>query len=152
TMAYIEGTSLAERLDQRGTPYEPREAVCLIRTLAQALDQAHRAGIIHRDLKPSNIMLNREGQPIVADFGLARRNDTGVSLPPPPGRLRGPPAYMSLEQFRGEAESGPSGDIYSLGVILYQLVTDRLPFEGNPATVLEKLLTSEPNPPSSIRP
>ncbi len=141
TMAYIEGQTLADHLKELGRLIEVAEAVRLVRTLALTMQKAHDVGIIHRDLKPGNIMISTDGQPIVMDFGLARRNDSQESLHTRPGQMVGTPAYMPLEQFRGDRELiGPACDIYSLGVILYRLLTGRIPYEGSPAAVFEKLL------------
>jgi formylglycine-generating enzyme required for sulfatase activity/serine/threonine protein kinase len=153
TMAYIDGTSLAEYLKQRAAPLDPAKAVRLARMLALALQQAHEAGVVHRDLKPSNIMLSRERRPFLMDFGLARRDDPEDSLRTRTGQAMGTPAYMPLEQFRGDVKAmGPRCDIYSLGVILFQLLTGRLPYVGTPASVLEQLLTTGPPAPSLLRP
>jgi len=118
-----------------------------------AIQKAHDAGIIHRDLKPGNIMISSEGRPIVMDFGLARRDEPAESLRTRTGQMMGTPAYMPLEQYRGDVHLvGPGCDIYSLGVILYQLLTGRLPYEGSAAAVFEMLVTSTAPPrPSSLR-
>ena len=152
-MAYIEGSPLSQYVKQGKLPFEPSKAGRLVRVVAMALQKAHEAGIIHRDLKPANIMLTDEGRPIVMDFGVARRDDPEESLRTRTGQMIGTPSYMPLEQFRGDVHSmGPGSDIYSLGVILYQLLTGRLPYQGSPAHVLEQLLSSKPPPPSSHRP
>ena len=132
---------------------EPQEAVRLVRKLAQVMEAAHAQGIIHRDLKPANIMLDLEAGPIVMDFGLARREDREESLRTRAGQQLGTPAYMPLEQFQGRVESiGPRSDVYSLGVILFELLTGRRPYEGNAFEIHMKLLRSAPPAPSSIRP
>ena len=152
-MAFIEGTSLAAHLKERTLPFEPSKAARLVRILALAMQKAHEAGIIHRDLKPGNIMISREGRPIVMDFGVARREGPEETLHTRTGEMLGTPSYMPLEQFRGDVHRiGPGCDIYSLGVIVYRLLTGRLPYEGSPALVLEQLLTTEPPPPSSYQP
>jgi len=153
SLAYIEGQSLAEHLNQRQSPVEPAKAAQLVRILALAIQKAHDAGIIHRDLKPGNIMISSEGRPIVMDFGLARRDEPAESLRTRTGQIMGTPAYMPLEQYRGDVHvMGPGCDIYSLGVILYQLLTSRLPYEGSAAAVFEMLVTSTAPPrPSSLR-
>jgi serine/threonine protein kinase len=149
TMAYIDGRSLAEVLRRSKQPISPRQAVTLVRRVALALAEAHRRQIVHRDLKPGNIMLTRDGTPIITDFGLARRCDTKDVRLTQSGTIVGTPAYMAPEQAKGKFEEmGPSCDIYSLGVILYELLTRRLPFYGEPLELLAKVLTDEPEPPS----
>jgi tetratricopeptide (TPR) repeat protein/tRNA A-37 threonylcarbamoyl transferase component Bud32 len=157
--AYVEGVTLAEaqarqRLDFRG-------AAEVAAQVAEALDHAHGQGVIHRDLKPSNIMLGQiqgsESAPadpssraFVMDFGLARRDDgeTRLTLE---GQILGTPAYMSPEQARGGAcRVDGRGDLYSLGVILYELLTGELPFRGVTRMVLQQILTEEPRPPRRL--
>jgi WD40 repeat protein/serine/threonine protein kinase len=154
TMAYIEGWPLAHfvrpdrRLPQAGT-------AALVRTVALAIAEAHKHGIIHRDLKPGNILVDKRGQPIVMDFGLARwlnadKDDVRLTKT---GAILGAPVYMSPEQVYGDVEHmGPACDVYSLGVILYELLTARLPFEGGTTAVLAKTLIQAPTPPSKHRP
>jgi hypothetical protein len=149
TMAFIEGESLAAR----PRPLPPEQAVALVRTLALALEEAHQHGIIHRDLKPSNIMINPRGEPVIMDFGLARRICPGDVRLTRSGQMLGTPAYMSPEQVSGDtAAMGPGCDIYSLGVILYELLTGRLPFEGSAGELLAKILITEPTPLRTHRP
>ncbi len=149
TMAYIDGRSLAEVLRRSKQPISPRQAVTLVRRVALALAEAHRRQIVHRDLKPGNIMLTRDGTPIITDFGLARRCDTKDVRLTQSGTIVGTPAYMAPEQAKGKLEDmGPSCDIYSLGVILYEVLTRRLPFYGEALELLAKVLTDEPEPPS----
>jgi predicted Ser/Thr protein kinase len=153
TMAYIEGRSLAEVLRGNKKAAAPRQAAALVRKLALALEQAHRKNVIHRDLKPGNIMLAKGGEPIIMDFGLARRGESGDARLTQQGSILGTPAYMAPEQAKGAIDQmGPSCDIYSLGVILYELLTGRLPFNGDTFTVLAQLLVDDPPPPSSHQP
>ena len=105
------------------------------------MEAAHGKGIVHRDLKPANIMLDLETGPIVMDFGLARQKGREESVRTRAGQQLGSPAYMPLEQFQGKVEKvGPRSDIYSLGVILFELLTGRRPHEGNAFEIHMKLL------------
>jgi WD40 repeat protein len=149
-MEYVEGGSLGERLD--GTPWLPRPAAELIKMLARALEAMHGAGIVHRDLKPANILLEADGTPKIADFGLARSmgGDSGLTAT---GEILGTPSYMAPEQTRGGKHAGPPADLYTLGAILYELVTGRPPFKA--ATVLETLdlvRSAEPVSPRRLQP
>ena len=151
TMAFIEGKSLGELARLR--PLQPRQSVTLVRKLALALDEAHKLGIIHRDLKPANIMIDRRGEPVIMDFGLARRARTGDARVTQEGSTMGTPAYMPPEQVQGELDvMGPRSDVYSLGVILYELLTGQLPFNGDVMAILAQVLLEEPPPPSRFRP
>jgi hypothetical protein len=152
TMAYIEGTPLAESARQ-GSGWPPGEAAALVRQIALALEEAHTHGVIHRDLKPSNIMINRRGEAVVMDFGLARRAGAADVRLTRTGAVMGTPAYMAPEQVEGDVDRvGPGSDVYALGVILYELLTGRLPFQGNLGRVMSQILTEEPVPPSQLRP
>jgi predicted Ser/Thr protein kinase len=154
TMAYIRGRPLSRYID-RDRPLSPRWVAVLVRKLALALRAAHDKGVIHRDMKPSNVMIGAGRQPIIMDFGLAWCLDRGNSderltrL----GLVLGTPAYMSPEQLSGRVEEiGPRCDVYSLGVIFYELLTGRCPFEGPEAVVLGQVLFVEPERPTSHRP
>jgi serine/threonine protein kinase len=152
TMAYVEGTTLAQRLEH-GTALPEQQAVALVRLLAGALQAAHERGIIHRDLKPSNIILNRRGEPVILDFGLARRMHVADARLTQCGQPLGTPAYMAPEQATGAVEAvGPGCDVYALGVILYQMLTGRLPFEGSVTEVLGQIVSRPPEPPSNFQP
>jgi WD40 repeat protein/predicted Ser/Thr protein kinase len=152
TMAYIEGEPLSA-LGGPGRPLPPRRAAEMVLKLATALEEAHRNGIIHRDLKPSNILINRRHEPVVTDFGLARlsrRDDARLTRH---GQVLGTPAYMAPEQVVGDlAAMGPGCDIYSLGVILYELLTGRLPFDGTPEVIMVRIATELPLPPTRHQP
>jgi WD40 repeat protein len=147
----LAGGSLAEQLD--GTPWRPKEAARLIETLARAVHAAHQQDVIHRDLKPANVLLTREGQPKITDFGLAKQLDVERGQTQS-GAILGTPSYMAPEQAAGKSRDvGPATDTYALGAILYELLTGRPPFRA--ATVLDTVMLvahQEPTPPSRLRP
>jgi tetratricopeptide (TPR) repeat protein len=150
-MECVDGGSLADRLD--GTPWPARDAAALIETVARAIHEAHRLGIVHRDLKPANILLTADGTPKVADFGLAKwvGVETGLTRT---SWVVGSPSYMAPEQAQGKAGVvGPAADVYSLGAVLYELLTGRPPFKA--ATMLETLAqvkSAEPVSPTRLQP
>jgi len=153
SMAYIEGRPLSAFI-QPDNQQPERQILLLVRKLALALQEAHDQGVVHRDLKPANIMVDKKGEPIIMDFGLAQqtRRNEDVRLTQT-GNILGTPAFMSPEQVEGEPDKiGPSTDQYSLGVILYELLTGELPFRGSIAAVMGQILTKEPLPPSQRRP
>jgi serine/threonine protein kinase len=151
TMAYIKGRPLSKYI-RRDRPMSQRRAAVVVRKLAQALEEAHYNGVVHRDLKPSNIMVNDRGGLIIVDFGLVWRIGTRSERLTRVGLVVGTPMYMSPEQASGKVEDiGPGCDIYSLGVIMYELLTGHLPFEGTEALVLGQILFVEPPPPSKYR-
>ncbi len=151
TMAYIEGQPLSQRI-VAGKPWPQRDAAGLIHTVALALADAHARGVIHRDLKPSNIMIDARDQPMLMDFGLARRIGSDEQHLTQWGTVLGTPAYMPPEQVTGDLEAmGPASDIYSLGVILFQLLTGQLPFQGNIASVLAAIVSQDPPRPQLLR-
>ncbi len=151
-MAYIEGGTLAATIEG-GRPWDQRRAADVIRQLALALAEAHRQGVVHRDLKPANVMIDHRGGLILMDFGLARRFEADDPTLTAAGAVIGTPGYMSPEQADGIPEAvGPRSDIYSLGVILYELISGRRPFEGSVIRVLAMVLTADPPDPSSHHP
>ncbi len=150
TMQFVEGRPLDEYL-KRGKSHAPKQVATVMWKLAVALEEAHRAGIVHRDLKPANIMLDQRSEPIIMDFGLARRQKENETTLTQTGQIMGTPSYMSPEQVRGrQDEIGPASDVYALGVICYQLLTGKLPFTGPLGDVLIKIATEEPERPSKL--
>lgn len=142
---FIEGPSLRDHLARRPEPRLPVEdAVRLGIRIAEALDHAHEAGVVHRDLKPANILLNAAGEPHITDFGLAKRETGDVTITRS-GMLLGTVQYMSPEQARGDLKSvGRRSDIYSLGTILFELLTGEKPFRGTTEAILRQVQEREP--------
>lgn len=146
-MEYLAGPSLQKKLSAAGGKFPWQEALQLACGLARALHYAHAQGTIHRDIKPSNILFTEEGIPKIADFGIARLNLSEATLP---GHVLGTPAYMSPEQLNGEPIDGRS-DLFSLGVMLYAMLTGHRPFQGNSAmTVSYKVVHGDPVPVSAL--
>ncbi len=145
-MKLVEGGTLAERI----SGYRPREVAVLLAKLARAVHHAHERGVLHRDLKPGNMLLDANGEPHITDFGLARQLGADSSLTMT-GSTLGTPAYMSPEQARGEKTITTATDVWSLGAILFHLLTGRPPFNGATATdVLLQVRMQEPPRPRSL--
>ena len=151
SMQLVEGTTLAKKLADG--PIPPREAAELLSEVARAIHYAHEQGVLHRDLKPSNILIDEEGQPHISDFGLAKRLEAGASLTNT-GAILGTPSYMAPEQAAGRrGEIGPASDVYSLGTMLYQMLTGRPPFQAaSPVDTVLLVLEQDPLPPRLLNP
>jgi len=151
SMGLVEGGSLAARL--KDGPLPPREAAGLLVKVAEAVSYAHQHGIVHRDLKPGNILLDKDGQPKVSDFGLAKqlRADSHLTIT---GMVLGTPTFMSPEQATGNPDAvGAAADIYSLGAVLYCLLTARPPFQAaSTMETLRQVLEQEPVSPRQLNP
>ncbi|HZZ80299.1 MAG TPA: serine/threonine-protein kinase [Gemmataceae bacterium] len=152
-MAFVPGASLADYLQSRKNSLTPKQAAVIVRKLALALQAAHAKGIVHRDLKPANILFDRERQDVVVtDFGLARRSQADDIEITQAGAIMGTPAYMSPEQARGDSKNvGPAADIFSLGVILYELLVGVRPFTGSMGEILGKVQHVAPERPTKIK-
>jgi serine/threonine-protein kinase len=146
-MEYVSGHSLEMELSQENGKLALEKALQLTEEVAEALDYAHAQGIVHRDIKPANILLGEDGHPKIADFGIAKFNLANITSN---GHAMGTPAYMSPEQLSGEAVDGRS-DLFSVGVILYTMLTGYRPFQGNSAmTVSYKVVNRDPVPVSAL--
>jgi serine/threonine protein kinase len=150
-MAYIQGRDLSQFIKSKKRQSETVVAN-VVRKLALALREAHSNGVLHRDLKPANVMIDRQNEPVVMDFGLARTITGGDSRMTDSGTIVGTPAYMSPEQVEGETDKlGPQSDVFSLGVLFYELLTGELPFQGKVGSVLAQIVSKDPRPPSELR-
>ncbi len=149
-MKFIDGRTLKEVIHERGMlPLD--ETIRIIEQVASALDYAHSRGVIHRDIKPSNMMLDRSGWVYLTDFGLARGVGGGGGLTVT-GTVMGTPEYMSPEQAQGLPNVGPPTDIYALGVVIYEMLTGRMPFKADtPLAMLVARLQQAPIPPRDFR-
>jgi len=150
SMEFIEGGNLEAHL--QGKPLPPRDAAEIAAKLAGALAHAHEAGLLHRDVKPSNILIDQDGEPRLADFGLAAPLGGAGDLTSP-GTVAGTPAYLAPELLGGAERARPESDIYGLGAVLYTCLTGRPPFVGaSAAEVLAQLPGEDPLPPHLLQP
>src|ERR1700730_1240006 len=146
-MEYIEGQSLQQLVSRENRTLPLTTTLRLIEEVAEALHYAHALGVVHRDIKPANILVTPDGHPKIADFGIAKLIQTDLTLP---GQVLGSPAYMAPEQLSDEGGDARS-DLFSLGVILYHMLTGHRPFQGNSTTtVCFKLVNHEPLPVSAF--
>lgn len=146
-MPLVDGQSLADRLAQAG-PLDEAGAVDIAWQLADALDYAHRQGVVHRDVKPSNILLTADGRGLLTDFGVAQAFDAPALTRT--GYTVGTPAYMAPEQASGEQPVDGRADLYALGIVLYQMVTGRTPFQGSTPQILHAHVYKPPPAPSTV--
>ncbi len=144
-MEYVEGTGLREYLSNRER-FDFAQAAALMAQLLNALDFAHARGVVHRDIKPSNLIVTNQGLLKVADFGVARVDTSNLTTA---GMVIGTPSYMSPEQCRG-LEVDPRSDLFSVGVVLYELLTGAKPFRGSVESIAYKICHEEPEPPSTL--
>lgn len=150
TMEFLEGEPFDQVVSKGGLGHE--EVINIIIELAKALDYAHQKGIVHRDIKPSNIIFSGQESVKLTDFGIARFEDSSASLQTQAGEILGTPAYMSPEQVNGQAVDGRS-DLFSLGVIFYELIVGTKPFQGNNlAAIFNAIISQEPEAPDKNNP
>ena len=148
-MEYIQGDDLKHHLDQ-GTRYSLEQSLKMIRDLLSALEYAHKQGIVHRDIKPANLLIEPGGRVKLTDFGVARMQDSGDATRTQGGNMIGTLKYMSPEQVQG-LKTDSRSDLFSVGVVLYQLLTDMRPFDGdNDFSIIHQIIEHTPVPPSSI--
>ncbi|MDP8951701.1 MAG: protein kinase, partial [Actinomycetota bacterium] len=148
-MEYVPGGTLKDRI-LKGGALPPRTAVEVASQIAEALEVAHGRGVVHRDVKPQNVLLTASGETKVADFGLARVANAATTSRS--GLIMGTAGYMSPERAKGEP-AGPRSDLYSLGVVLYEMLTGEVPYEDDtPATVAAKHVSEPPRSPREANP
>jgi WD40 repeat protein/serine/threonine protein kinase len=145
---FIDGMTLTDRL-RNGPPYAFRQSAELVAKLADAIEYAHGQDVIHRDIKPSNVLIAPDGKPWLLDFGLAMRESLDESIAMP-FHIIGTPAYMAPEQASGKDKVDRRCDVYSLGVVLYQLLTGEVPFRGEPQMILRQVIEEDPRKPRRL--
>ncbi|HUN22293.1 MAG TPA: protein kinase [Anaerolineales bacterium] len=151
-MEFLEGEDLKAVLEKRGQMRPFADIGKILSQVASALDFAHQRGIVHRDLKPGNIMITPQGQAILTDFGIAKLIDTDHKMTET-GTGIGTPAYMSPEQARGSSNVGATSDVYSLGIVLFEMLTGQLPFKADTPLAVMLQVVSDPLPmPRQISP
>lgn len=144
-MEFVDGTTLKQMLE-RNERFPLAEIIRIMRGLLAGLDYSHARNVVHRDIKPANVMLTASGEVKIADFGIARIESSSLTQA---GTMMGTPSYMSPEQFMSQTVDSRS-DIYSAGVVLYQLLTGEKPFDGGLTAIMHKVLHTEPPPPSAL--
>jgi tetratricopeptide (TPR) repeat protein len=152
SLEFVDGDDLKETLN--GEPQHAEDAARLTQQLCRAMQYAHDHHILHRDLKPANVLIGSDGQPKITDFGLAKRVDPDASAATSDGTIMGSPSYMPPEQARGELSSiSPRSDLYSLGAILYQMLTGRPPFTSDrPLNTVMQVIQNDPVQPRDLQP
>ena len=150
-LGFVDGPTLRQRMADK---ISPRDVAEIMAKVARAVDYAHERGVIHRDIKPSNIMLDEDsGEPVLMDFGLAKQLSEGDSHVTKSGQVMGTPVYMAPEQAAGEHDRiGSRTDVYSLGAVLYELLTGQAPFQGPTGDVIRRVQTDEPTAPRKLAP
>src|ERR1700692_1172847 len=147
-MEYVAGRTLKAIVREEG-PLDPARAIDIVIQILRAARSAHKRGVIHRDLKPHNVILDEEGRARVTDFGIARAGASDMTLT---GSIMGTAQYLSPEQAQGHEVSGRS-DLYAIGIILYELLTGAVPFDGETVVAIAyKQVSAEPRPPSALNP
>lgn len=153
SMKFVDGGSLAWKMENSTSPFSNREAAQLVAKLAHAVHYAHQHGILHRDIKPGNVLLDGQGEPYLTDFGLAKWMEKTSTLTRTVAML-GTPSYMSPEQARGESKQLTTGvDVYGLGAVLYELLTGQPPFAGGTTVeTVRQVVDKPPRRPSALAP
>ena len=147
-MEFVEGEDLKTRMLREGAIRPFSEAVRLIEQVSDALGYAHQQGVVHRDVKPDNVLLNKDGQAILADFGIAKIIEADDAKLTATGTGLGTPAYMAPEQAKGATDVGEMADLYAIGVVLYEMLTAHLPFHADtPLAVLQRVIYDPVTPP-----